>query len=66
METSFEFKNQTGIILRELDTCRALFESLSHTLDNNAGIKDYHGLATLAAEGVRKIDGIADLMDMAT
>lgn len=65
METSFEFKKpvQTGAILKELDVCRSLFESLSYQLENNAGIKDFHGLAVLASEGVRKADLICDMLD---
>ncbi|MGE0917928.1 hypothetical protein [Trichlorobacter lovleyi] len=51
--------------LRELDVCRSLFESLSYQLENNVGIKDFHGLAVLAEEGKRKCDGIADMLDRA-
>lgn len=66
METSFEFKDQTGAILRELDVCRSLFESIEHALENNAGLKDLHSWAMLAGEGVRKLDAVADLIDKAT
>ena len=65
MGTSFEFQNQTGAILKELDVVRSICESLSYQLENNAGIKDFHGLAVLASEGARKSDLICDMLDKA-
>ncbi len=56
-------RNVYAEILRDLDVCRSLFESLDYQLENNAGIRDYHSLAVLASEGVRKIDGLADRFD---
>lgn len=52
-----------GAIFRELDVIRSINESLQHMLENNAGIRDYHGLATLAGESVRKVDFIVDMLD---
>jgi hypothetical protein len=55
----------TAEILKKLDVCRSLFYSLAYQLENNAGIADYWPLSVLAAEGQRKIGGIADMMDRA-
>lgn len=52
-------------VLRELDVCRSLFDSLAYQLENNATIGDYWPLAVLAGEGKRKIDGIVDEIDRA-
>ena len=53
---------QTSLMLRELETCQALFTSLEILLDNNALISDYRPLAVMAADGKRKLDGLMDLI----
>ena len=53
----------TGTVLMELDVCRALFHSLAHQLEDEAGCKDLYPLSVLSREGLRKIDGIADAID---
>lgn len=53
---------ETNSILRDLDACRSLFDVLSHMLENNAGVKDLHSLAVLAAEGKRKCDSMVDVL----
>ena len=53
---------ETNSILRDLDACRSLFDVLSHMLENNAGVKDLHSLAVLAAEGRRKCDNMVDVL----
>lgn len=52
----------TTTVLRDLDTCRSIFDVLAHMLENNAGIRDLHSLAMLAEDGKRKCDAIADVM----
>lgn len=52
-----------GAVYRELDVCRSLFDSLADRLENNAGVRDYHSLAVLASEGMRKVDAIMDMID---
>ncbi len=53
----------TAAILQELDSIRSINEVLSIVLENNAGVRDYHGLAVLAGEAVRKADRVVDMLD---
>ena len=53
---------ETSSVLRDLDSCRSLFDVLQKLLDNNALVDDYHSLAMLAAEGRRKCDNMIDVL----
>lgn len=53
---------QMSAMLRELETCHALFYSLFLLLDNNMMVSDYRSLAVMAADGKRKLDGLMDLV----
>lgn len=53
---------ETNSVLRDLDVCRSLFDSLGHILENNVGFQDLHSLAMLASEGKRKCDNIIDVL----
>jgi len=53
---------QMSVMLRELETCHALFYSLFLLLDNNMMVSDYRPLAVMAADGKRKLDGLMDLV----
>lgn len=52
----------TTSVLRDLDSCRSIFDVLAHMLENNAGILDLHSLACLAEDGKRKIDNVVDVL----
>lgn len=50
-------------VLKTLDEARSIFDVLAHMLENNAGIRDLHSLAVLAADGRGKVDRVADMLD---
>lgn len=52
----------TNSVLRDLDSCRSLFDVLSRLLENNVLVDDYHVLAVLAADGRRKCDNMIDVL----
>jgi len=53
---------ETSSVLRDLDSCRSLFDVLQKLLDNNVLVDDYHTLACLAADGRRKMDKVIDVL----
>lgn len=53
---------ETTNALRELDICRALFESLEYILEHNHSVKDFHSLAMLAQDGKDRLDSAIDVL----
>lgn len=51
-----------AVMIRDLDVAMSIFDTLQFMLENNAHIRDFHSLSSLAGEGRRKLDGVIDVV----